>query len=96
MSKLVKRKSISGAPTPGTPTQEQSVSEVIKVSFDAWIQNNFPECDGEDNAALLAAYMGGAYTGAKLITDSGIAFVKGAFEAHGTAINTAKAPPITT
>jgi len=95
MSKLVKRKSISGAPIgPAGEPAQQSVSEVIKVSFNAWVQANFPECDGEDNAALLAAYMGGAYTGAKLITDNGIAFVKGAFEAHGAAVQTAKAPPI--
>lgn len=94
MSKLIKRKSISGAPTQTGPAPEQNVADIIKPSFDQWLAANFPDIDADDSRILLAAYIGGVYTAAKLLTDPSINFVKSAFEAHGAAINAAKAPPI--
>lgn len=97
MSKI-KRRTTSGAPTEaGTTSNQQSVSEVIKTSFVAWGQAQFPDefADPDANPILLATYFAGAYTGAKLLNDNAAAFAKGAFEAHGAAVQAAKAPPIT-
>jgi hypothetical protein len=95
----IKRKSISGAPTEiGTAAPaQQSLSELVRVSFEAQAQANFPEeySDADARTVMWAQYMAGVYTGAKLLSDSCSLFTKGAFEAHGAAVQAAKAPPIT-
>ena len=67
MSRLIKRKTTSGAPTPSAPgqSQEQSISEVIRTNFTAWAQSNFPDelADPDASHILLSAYMGGLYRG---------------------------------
>lgn len=95
MSKLVKKdKTVS---TPATPKPAAaSVGDVLDVSFVAWGKANFDEefKDPEARAILRAAYVAGAYTGAKLISDNSASFTAGAFEAHGEAITAAKTPAI--
>ena len=99
MSKLARRKSISGAATEPAlaAPQQQNASEIIRP---ASTHGPRPISPMNTPTPTLARSYPGAEHGRRLYqrqaaSDNASAFAKGAFEAHGAAVQAAKAPPIT-